>query len=65
MGGPGKDQRKETIANEQTGEFYIGRRYHVNRTWWWGYLRQPGQPWSKSQLVVFKQDNSLFAHRQR
>ena len=56
MGGPGKDQRKATIATEQTGEFYIGRRYHVNRTWWWGYLRQPGEPWSKAQLVVFKQD---------
>ncbi len=56
MGGPDKEERKETIATEQTGDFYIGRRYHVNRTWWWGYLRRPRQPWSKAQLVVFNQN---------
>ena len=56
MGGSDKGERKEAIASEQTGDFYIGRRYHVNRTWWWGYLRRPRQPWSKAQLVIFNQN---------
>lgn len=56
MGGPSEAQREAQIAAEQTGPYYIGRRYHVNRTWWWGYLRRPGQPWSKAKLVVFNQN---------
>lgn len=56
MGGPTRDERRADIAGEQTGDFYIGRRYHVNRTWWWGYLRRPREPWSKGRLVVFNQN---------
>lgn len=55
MGGPTREQRKVSIASEETGDFYIGRRYHVNRTWWWGYLRRPREPWSRARLVVFNQ----------
>lgn len=56
MGGPSKEARQAAIETEQGGDFYIGRRYHVNRTWWWGYLRRPGQSWSKARLVVFNQN---------
>jgi hypothetical protein len=55
MGGPSEDLRNAQIAGEQTGPFYIGRRYHVNRTWFWGYLRKPRESWSKARLVVFNQ----------
>ena len=55
MGGPEQEERRKTINSETTGDFYIGRRYHVNRTWWWGYLRKPGEPWSKAKLTVFNQ----------
>ena len=47
-----RELRKAKIAGEETGPFYIGRRYHVNRTWFWGYLRQPRESWSKAKLVV-------------
>lgn len=57
MGGPSPQIRKAQIAAEQTGPFYIGRRYHVNRTWFWGYLRKPRQSWSRAQLVVFNQSS--------
>lgn len=55
MGGPSEEYRNELIATEQTGNFFIGRRYHVYRTWWWGYLRKPREPWTEAKLVVFNQ----------
>lgn len=55
MGGPSEELRAAKIAGEQTGPYFIGRRYHVHRTWFWGYLRRPREPWSKARLVVFNQ----------
>ncbi|MGE9267457.1 MAG: hypothetical protein ACQKBY_05120 [Verrucomicrobiales bacterium] len=52
---PSPDFRQKQIANEQSGNFYYGRRYHVQKTRFWGYLRQPRQPWSKAQLVIFNE----------
>lgn len=61
MGGPSVAVRKSQIDSEQTGNFYIGRRYHVNRTWFWGYLRKPSQSWSRGKLVVFNQSQKRAA----
>ncbi len=55
MGGPSVTAREAQIEAEPTGNFFYGRRYHVNRTWFWGYLRNPRQPWSRARLVVFNQ----------
>ncbi|MCH2329959.1 MAG: hypothetical protein MK312_00260 [Roseibacillus sp.] len=55
MDGPSSEQRREAINTETKGDFYIGRRYHVNRTWWGGYIRKPGEPWARAELVVFNQ----------
>lgn len=40
------------IAQEPRGNYYIGRRWWTEGTRFWGYIRQPGQPWSQSQLVL-------------
>ena len=58
MGGPSIAVRKAQIGAEETGDFYIGRRYYVKRTWFWGYLRKPGQSWSRANLVVFNQNQT-------
>jgi hypothetical protein len=55
MGGPTVEQRRAKIANEPTGDFYYGRRYHVYKTRFWGYLREPREPWSSSKLVIFNE----------
>ncbi|MCX6875365.1 MAG: hypothetical protein NTW21_16390 [Verrucomicrobia bacterium] len=55
MGGPSVEEREARIANEATGDFYYGRRYFVEKTRFWGYLRKPGQPWSRAKLVIFKE----------
>lgn len=44
--------REAQIAAEPQGDYYIGRRYHVPYTRFWGYLRKPGQSWRTAQLVM-------------
>lgn len=63
MGGPTVDERRAAIATEPTGSFYYGRRYYVEKTRFWGYLRKPRQPWSRARLVIFREDKMLNPDR--
>jgi hypothetical protein len=56
MGGPTVEERASQIANEPTGDFYYGRRYYVEKTRFWGYVRKPRQPWSRARLVILRED---------
>lgn len=56
LGGPTEEERNASIACEPTGDFYYGRRYYVERTRFWGYLREPRQPWSRAKLVIMRED---------
>ena len=56
MGGPSIEQRSLSIASEPSGDFFYGRRYHVEKTRFWGYLRQPRQSWKSSRLVMMRED---------
>lgn len=47
--------RKTKIQNEELGDYFVGRRYFVNRMRFWGYLRRPGQSWSESVLVMMNE----------
>lgn len=49
--------REAEIAKEQKGEYFVGRRYYVPLCRFWGYLREPGQSWRTSRLVMM--DESL------
>jgi hypothetical protein len=51
-GGPQAAARNAAILAEPRGDFYIGRRYFVDKVRFWGYLRRPGQLWEQGQLVV-------------
>ena len=55
MGGPSEAERAAQIAAEPRGDFYYGRRYHVKKTRFWGYLRRPGQPATTGKLVIFNE----------
>lgn len=48
----GINARNAEIAREPKGNYFVGRRYHVPATRFWGYLRQPGQTWRTAQLVI-------------
>ena len=56
MAGPTVAERDAKIASEPTGDFFYGRRYYVEKTRFWGYIRQPRQPWSRAKLVIFRED---------
>jgi hypothetical protein len=63
MGGPSEEERDARIATEPTGDFYYGRRYFVEKTRFWGYLRKPRQPWSRAKLVIFKEQKKTNPDR--
>lgn len=50
--------RNAQIAAEPMGNYYIGRRYFVPYTRFWGYLRKPRQSWDDARLVVM--DESVY-----
>lgn len=56
LGGPTVEERNAKIASEPTGDFFYGRRYYVEKTRFWGYIRQPRQPWSRAKLVIMRED---------
>lgn len=56
MGGPTVEARNAQIASEPTGNFFYGRRYYVEKTRFWGYVRQPGQAATRSKLVMMRED---------
>lgn len=45
-------QREAEIAQEKPGDYYIGRRYYIPSTRFWGYLRKPGESWRQAKLVI-------------
>lgn len=54
------------IQAEAPGDYFIGRRYfRIPQYKFWGYLRQPGQPWSTSKLVVFNEKEKLAPDREQ
>lgn len=49
------EYRRLEIAAETPGDYYIGRRFHIDRTHIWGYVRRPGQSWHQSRLVMMNE----------
>lgn len=52
---PLPEVRSAQIATEPRGDFFYGRRYFVNKTRFWGYLRRPGKSAQTAKLVVFNE----------
>lgn len=63
LGGPTVEERNARISTEPTGDFYYGRRYFVEKTRFWGYLRQPRQPWNQARLVILREDKKTSPDR--
>jgi len=54
----------QTIANEPAGNYYVGRRFYRKNYFFWGYIRQPRQPWSSAKLVMMNEQKMLAPDRQ-
>lgn len=63
LGGPTVEERKASIAAEPAGDYFIGRRYFVEKTRFWGYVRKPGQPANRSKLVIMDESRVLNPDR--
>ena len=63
LGGPTVEERNAKIDSEPTGSFYYGRRYFVEKTRFWGYLREPRQSWSRAKLVIMREDRKTTPDR--
>ena len=55
--------REAEIAKESVGDYYIGRRYYIPATRFWGYIRRPGASWSTAKLVIM--DESIVRNPDR
>lgn len=55
--------RNVMISQEPKGDYYIGRRYHVPATRFWGYLRKPGETWRTAKLVIMDESRALTPDR--
>ena len=44
--------RRAKIATEAPGNYYIGRRFWLEGTNFWGFVRKPGQQWTEAKLVM-------------
>ena len=63
LGGPTVEERNAKIASEPTGDFFYGRRYFVEKTRFWGYVRKPRQSWNRARLVIFREDKKTSPDR--
>lgn len=45
-------EREAAIAQEETGAYFVGRRYYIPLCRFWGYLREPGKSWRTAKLVM-------------
>lgn len=63
MGGPTVEERKASISAETKGDYFIGRRYYVQKTRFWGYLRRPRESWNNAKLVLMREDKKRAPDR--
>ena len=54
----------QAIANDPPGNYFIGRRFYRRYYFFWGYIRQPRQPWSSAKLVMMNEQKVLGPDRQ-
>jgi hypothetical protein len=54
----------QTIASEPPGNYFVGRRFYRKNYFFWGYIRQPRQPWSSAKLVMLNEQRMLAPDRQ-
>jgi hypothetical protein len=55
----------QRIQQEPPGDYFIGRRYFKPDYKFWGYVRQPGQPWSTGRLVMLNEKQKLAPDREQ
>ncbi|MGB8463342.1 MAG: hypothetical protein WCE49_00210 [Terrimicrobiaceae bacterium] len=55
----------ETIRKEPPGNYFVGRRMYKVDYKVWGWVREPGKPWSTAKLVMLNEQRVLAPDRAR
>ena len=53
------------IAQEKPGNYYVGRRFYKVDYHMWGWVKKPGEPWKKANLVMLNEQKTLAPDRQK
>ncbi|MCD7798543.1 MAG: hypothetical protein LUG84_03930 [Akkermansiaceae bacterium] len=56
-------QQNAEISKEQGDGYYVGRRYYIPNTRFWGYIRPPRTPWVRANLVIMDESMLLAPDR--
>jgi hypothetical protein len=59
-----KAQVTRSVAAEQAGNYYIGRRFYRRNYFFWGYVRRPQEPWTSAKLVMLNEQKVLAPDRE-
>ncbi|MGF1657087.1 MAG: hypothetical protein ACFCU3_08930 [Verrucomicrobiales bacterium] len=62
---PFRAQLDQRIAEEQPGNYFVGRRYYKEDYKFWGFVRKPRTPWSRAQLVMLNEQRVYAPDRAR
>jgi hypothetical protein len=61
---PARAAMNEAIRMEPPGNYFIGRRMYKEDYKVWGWVREPGQPWSTARLVMLNEQTKLAPDRE-
>ena len=62
---PARAAMAAAIRAESPGNYFIGRRMYKKDYKMWGWVREPGQPWKTSKLVMLNEQTRLAPDRVR
>lgn len=61
--GPARASMNDAIRMEQPGNYFIARRMYKRDYKMWGWVREPGKPWSTAKLVMLNEQKTLAPDR--
>lgn len=61
---PERAAMNAAIRAEAPGDFFIGRRMYKSDYKMWGWVREPGKPWTTARLVMMNEQTKLAPDRE-
>ena len=61
---PARAAMNAAIRAEAPGDYFIGRRIYKSDYKMWGWVREPGKPWTTAQLVMLNEQTKLAPDRE-
>jgi len=62
--GPARAAMNEAIRMEPPGNYFVARRMYKQDYKVWGWVREPGKPWSTAKLVMLNEQKKLAPDRE-